>query len=56
MDKPLEDRVARVDRVANSDVLIEFADGKTAKYAGRLLRRMLPEAEPIPDGNNDDDQ
>lgn len=56
MDNGSEDRVINVDRVAKSFVLVEFADGKTAKYPGTLLRRMLPEAEPMPAANNEDDQ
>jgi hypothetical protein len=57
MESALEERVVNVDRVHETFVLVEFADGKAALYPGTLLRQMLPQAKLIVrDENIDDDQ
>ncbi len=56
MDNASEDKVVNVDRVDETFVLVEFADGKAGLYAGSLLRRMLPKAKIMSDHVDDGDQ
>jgi len=46
--------IQSVDRV-QSDVIIEFRDGRSARYTSALLYSMLPQAQEIPADSAEDE-
>lgn len=54
MPEPANHTIQSVDRT-NSDVIIAFRDGRSARYSSALLYSMLPQAQEIPADSEEDE-